>query len=96
MNHSSILLIHLNGGGKFIVRWRAFDKDLFSCLSLFFSLFSPSFVKGRSDQKAKSRAQATGVPSERLPRSASELGGYLGFKKRTIREVPRDLLVWVS
>lgn len=55
MNHSSILQIHLNGSGKFIVRWRAFDKDLFSCLSLFFSLFFPSFVKGLSDQKAKSR-----------------------------------------
>lgn len=80
MNHSSILQIHLNGWRKFIVRWRAFDKDLFSCRCLFFSLSFPSFVReGASDQKAESRFKATGAPPERRPQSASELESYLGF-----------------
>lgn len=80
MNHSSILQIHLNGWRKFIVRWRAFDKDLFSSRCLFFSLSFPSFVRGgASDQKAESRFKATGAPPERPPQSASELESYLGF-----------------
>lgn len=55
MNHSSILQIHLNGWRKFIVRWRAFDKDLFSCRCLFFSLSFPSFVGGEPLIKKRNR-----------------------------------------
>lgn len=103
MNHSSILQIHLNGWRKFIVRWRAFDKDLFSCRCLFFSLSFPSFVRGgASDQKAESRFKATGAPPERPPQSASELESYLGFfiylwgkKRGRFDEVSRDLLAGV-
>lgn len=89
MNHSSILQIHLNGWRKFIVRWRAFDKDLFSRCCLFFSLSFTAFVsRGASDQKAQSRFKATGVPPERPPQSASELESYLGFFYISVRKKP--------